>query len=86
MLKINRPDSYLSWSGLAKPYMEITCSGRATVWTTVPHRPDAALKQARFQQKSQKFSVAQLSVQTAMTTVRTAPVLFKVLAHLPPSL
>jgi len=34
---------------------EITCSGRTTVWTTMPHRPDAALKQKDFQRKSQNF-------------------------------
>jgi len=28
--------------------MEITCSGHATIWTTVPHHPDATLKQERF--------------------------------------
>jgi len=27
---------------------ETTCSGRTTVWTTVPYRPHAALKQKRF--------------------------------------
>jgi hypothetical protein len=45
--------------------MEITCSGRATVRTIVPHRPDAALKQKIFSAKISEFSVAQLSVQTA---------------------
>jgi hypothetical protein len=35
MLKINRPDGHPPWSGRAKPYMEITCSGRATVRTTL---------------------------------------------------
>jgi len=34
---------------------EITCSGRATVRTTVPHHPDAALKQERFSVKISKF-------------------------------
>jgi len=65
VLKINRPDDHRPWSGCAKPYMEITCSGRATVWTIVPHRPDAALKQERFSAKISEFSVAQLSVRTA---------------------
>jgi len=44
MLKINRPDSYPLGPDARKPYMEITCSGHATVQTTVPHRSDAALK------------------------------------------
>jgi hypothetical protein len=65
VLKINRPDSHPPWFGCAKPYMEITCSGCATVRTTVPHCPDAALKQERFSAKISKFYVAQLSVRTA---------------------
>jgi hypothetical protein len=55
VLKINRPDGHPPWSGRAKPYMKITCSGRATVWTTVPHRPDAARKQERFSAKISEF-------------------------------
>jgi hypothetical protein len=39
-------------SGRAKPYMEITCSGRATIQTIVPHHPDTALKQERFSTKN----------------------------------
>jgi hypothetical protein len=35
VLKISRPDVYPPMSGRAKPYMENTCSGRATVRTTV---------------------------------------------------
>jgi len=65
VLKINRSDGYPPWSGRAKPYLEITYSGRATVQTTVPHRPDAGLKQERFSAKISKFSVVQLSVWTA---------------------
>jgi hypothetical protein len=65
VLKINRPDGQPPWSGRAKPYMEITCSGRATVRITVSHRPDAALKQERFSAKISKILVAQLSVRTA---------------------
>jgi hypothetical protein len=38
MLKINRSDGHPPWSRRAKPYMEITCSGHATVRMTVPHR------------------------------------------------
>jgi hypothetical protein len=34
---------------------EITCSGSATVWTIVPHRPDAALKRERFLAKISEF-------------------------------
>jgi hypothetical protein len=42
--------------------MEITCSGHATIRKTVPHRPDAALKQERFLVKILNNLVAQLSV------------------------
>jgi hypothetical protein len=65
VLNINCPDGHPPWSGRVKPYMEITCSGRATVWTTLPHRPDAALKQGRFSVKISKILVEQLSVRTA---------------------
>jgi hypothetical protein len=75
VLKINRPDGHPPWSGRVKPYMDITCSGRATVRITVPHRPEAALKQERFSAKSSKILVAQLSI-------RKAPVYFTVVAHL----
>jgi hypothetical protein len=65
VLKINRLDGHPPWFGCAKPYMEVTCSGRVTVRTTVPHRPDTALKQERFPAKISKILVAQLSVRTA---------------------
>jgi len=65
VLKINRPDGLPPWSARAKSYMEITCSGRTTVRTTVPHRPNADLKQERFSAKISEFLVAQLSVRTA---------------------
>jgi hypothetical protein len=45
--------------------MEVTCSGRATVRTTVSYRPAAALKQERFSAKILENSVALLSVRTA---------------------
>jgi hypothetical protein len=48
VLKFSRPDAHPPWFGHTKPFMEITSSGRATVRTTVSHRPDAALKQERF--------------------------------------
>jgi hypothetical protein len=64
VLKISRPDGHPPWSGHVKPYMEITCSGRATIWTTVPHRPDTVLKQERFSAKILGILVAQSSVRT----------------------
>jgi hypothetical protein len=65
VLKNCSPDVHLPWSGRAKTHMEITCSGRATVWTSVSHRPYAGLKQERFSAKFLKNPVAQLSVRTA---------------------
>jgi hypothetical protein len=47
-------------SGRPSPWSE-----RATVRTTMPHRPDVALKQERFSAKVSKIMVAQLSVRTA---------------------
>jgi len=64
VFNFNRPDACLSWSGRAKPYMEITYSGRATVRMTMPHRPNAALKQERFSVKILEILVTQLSVRT----------------------
>jgi hypothetical protein len=40
VLKINRLDGHPPCSGRAKPYVEIPCSGRATVRTALVHRPD----------------------------------------------
>jgi hypothetical protein len=62
VLKNCRPDVHAPWSGRAKPYKEITCSRRATVQTSVSHRPDAALKQERFSVKFSENPVAQLFV------------------------
>jgi hypothetical protein len=66
-MKINRSDDHHPWSGRAKPYMEITCSGRATVRTIVSHSLDAALKKERFSVKISKILVAQLSVRTTVS-------------------
>jgi hypothetical protein len=57
-------DVHPPWSGRVKPYMEITCSGRATVQTSVSHRPEAALKHERFSAKCLENPVGQLSVRT----------------------
>jgi hypothetical protein len=48
VLKINRPDGHPPWFRRAKPYMEITCSGRVTVRTRLSNMKD-------FQRKSWKF-------------------------------
>jgi hypothetical protein len=49
------PDSHPPGPDARSLYKEITCSGRATVRTTMPHRPDAALKQERSSAKFLKF-------------------------------
>jgi hypothetical protein len=49
VLKINRRDGHPPWSGRAKTYMEVTCSGRVTVRTTVPHRPTRLSNRKDFQ-------------------------------------
>jgi len=63
---------------------EITCSGRATVWITVSHRPDAALKQERFSAKISKFWSHSCPSERPMTTVRMAPSFIKPDAQLSP--
>jgi hypothetical protein len=65
VLKNFRPDVHPPRSGRAKPYMEITCSGHATVRMSVSHRSDAALKHERFFVKFLENPVTQLSVRTA---------------------
>jgi hypothetical protein len=48
VLKFSCPDTPAPWSGRAKPVMEITCSGRVSVRTIEPSRPDDVLIQERF--------------------------------------
>jgi hypothetical protein len=84
LLKINCPEGHPPWSGHAKPYMEITCSGRAIVRTTVPHRPDAALKQERFSAKISKILSHSCLSGRFWFIVRTAFVVITAVAHLNP--
>jgi hypothetical protein len=77
VLKINRPDA----RSLNK---EITCSGRAIVRKTIPHRPDAALKKERFSAKILEFRLHSCLSGGPMSTVRMAPVFIKAVAHLNP--
>jgi hypothetical protein len=65
-------------------YMEITCSGRATVQTTMPHRSDATLKQERSLAKFLKFRSYSCPSGRPMAIVRTAPSFIKPDAHLSP--
>jgi len=70
---INHPNDHPPSPDARSLYMEITCSGCATVRTTVHHRPDAALKQERSSSKFFEFwSHSSLSGRP-MTTVWTAP-------------
>jgi hypothetical protein len=84
VLKINRPDGHPPWSGRAKPYMEITCSGRATVQTTMSHRLDAAIKQERFSAKISEILSHSCPSGRFRSTVRTVSVLITAVAHLNP--
>jgi len=55
VLKISPPDVHPPWSGRAKPYMENTCSGRATVRTTVSSVWMRLLNRKDFQRNFQKI-------------------------------
>jgi hypothetical protein len=56
VLKFSRPDTPTSWSRRAKPVMEITCNGRAFIWTIELSRPDDVLIQERFLRKNLRKS------------------------------
>jgi hypothetical protein len=56
VLKFSCPNTPASWSGRAKHVMEITCSGRASVRTIEPSRPDNVLIQERFLRKNLRKS------------------------------
>jgi hypothetical protein len=57
------------WSGCAKPYMEITCSGRATVWTTVSHCPDDSVSLSRRGSQTRKI-FSEILEKSCRTVVR----------------
>jgi hypothetical protein len=80
--QITRMDGHPPGLDAQSLYKEITCSGRATVRTIVPHRPDAALKQERFSAKISKFCSYSCPSGRPMTTVRTAPSFIKLDAYL----
>jgi hypothetical protein len=84
VLKINRSDCHPPWSERAKSYMEITCSGRATVRTTVPHRPNAALKQERFSAKISEILSHSCPSGRLRFTVWTASIHITTVPHLNP--
>jgi hypothetical protein len=82
--KINRPDGHPPGPDPRSLCKEITCSGRMTVRKTVPHCPDAALKQERFLVKIWEFWLHNYPFGRPMSTVRTAPIFIKAVAHLNP--
>jgi len=82
--QITHPDGHPPGPDVRSLYKEITYSGRATVRTTVPHRPNVALKQERSSAKFSEFQSHSCLFGRPMTTVRTAPSFIKPDAHLSP--
>jgi hypothetical protein len=80
--QISCPDDHPLGPDARSLYMEITCSGRATVRTTGHHRPDEALKQEIFSAKFLEFQMHSYLFGRPMTTVWTAPSFIKLDAHL----
>jgi hypothetical protein len=80
--QIDRPDAHPPGPDARSLYMEITCSGHATVRTTVPHRPDATLKQERSSAKFLEFQSHSCPSERPMTTIRTTPNFIKTDTHL----
>jgi hypothetical protein len=80
--QIDRQDAHPLGPDAQSLYMKITCSGRTTVRTTVPHRPDAALKQERSSTKFLKFRSHKCPDGRPMTTARTTPSFIMPDAHL----
>jgi hypothetical protein len=80
--QIDRSDAHPTGPDARSLYMEITCSRRATVWTTIPHRLDAALKREKSSAKFLEFRSHSCPSGRHMTTVRTAPNFIKPDTHL----
>jgi hypothetical protein len=64
VLKFSRPDAHPLWSERAKPVMEITCSGRASVWTMCHPVWTRFLYRKDFSANFLENPVAQLFVRT----------------------
>jgi len=79
---LNCPDDHPPGPDAQSLYMEITCSERATVWTIVHHRLDAAFEQERSSAKFLEFRSHSCPSRRPMTTVRTAPSFIEPDAHL----
>jgi hypothetical protein len=84
VLKFSRPDAPAPWSGRANPVMEITCSGRASVRTIKPSRPDDVLIQERFLRENFRKSYRSCPSRRSWSTVRTAHRLILPDAHSDP--
>jgi hypothetical protein len=82
VLQINRLDNHPPCPDTRSLCIEISCSRRATVWMTVHHRPDAALKQERFSAKVLEFQSYNCRSGRPMTTIWMAPNFIKPDAHL----
>jgi hypothetical protein len=67
--QISRQDDRPPGSDARSLYMEITCSRRTTVRTSVPHRPDVALKQEISLAKFLEFRSCSYLSGRLMTTV-----------------
>jgi hypothetical protein len=80
--QINHPDDHQHGPDARSLFMEITCSGRATVRTTGHHRLDAALKQERSSAKFSKFWSHSCPAGRPMTTRPPGPNFIKPDAHL----
>jgi len=79
---INCPDDHPPGPDARNLCMEITCSERATVWTTGHHRSNEALKQERSLAKVLGFQSHSCPSGRHMTTIRTTPSFIKPDAHL----
>jgi hypothetical protein len=80
--QIDCPDAHPLSLDARSLNMEVTNNGRATVQTTMPHRPNATLKQERFSVKFLEFRSHSCPSGRTMTTVRTVPNFIKLDAHL----
>jgi hypothetical protein len=80
--QISRPDDHSPGPDARSLYMEITCSGGATVRMTGHQRSDTALKQERSAAKFLEFRSHSCPSGQSMTTVQTAPSFIKPNAHL----
>jgi hypothetical protein len=80
--QISHPDNHSPGPDARSLYMEISCSGHATVRTTGHNYLDTAFKHERSSAKFLEFRSQSCSSGRSMTTVRTVPSFIKPDAHL----